>query len=86
MKNLVLGMSIYFETPTQRLLTLGENAYERGLVMWDEERLWQHPSQDMSIYTSNISLQSSASGGLGLSSGGRCSLFCVEHKGISLRG
>jgi hypothetical protein len=49
MKNLVSGMSIYFETPTQRLLTLGGNAYEQSLVTWDEECLWHHPSQDLSI-------------------------------------
>ena len=55
MKVLVLGMSIYFETPTQRLLTVGGNAYEQGLVTWDEACLGQHPSQDTSIYTSNIS-------------------------------
>jgi hypothetical protein len=39
MKNIVLGMSIYFETPTQRLFILGGNAYEQGLVTWDEECL-----------------------------------------------
>ena len=44
MKNLVFGMSIYFEKPTQQFVHLGRECYEQGLVPWDKECLLASPA------------------------------------------